>query len=81
METQNVTLSLPKEILRKAKVLAVQKRVSLSRLLTNALEEIVADEDWYEVAKKRSLAMLKKGFALGTNGKITWTRDELHERR
>jgi predicted transcriptional regulator len=42
MNTQNVTLSLPKEVLRKAKMIAIQRRTSLSRLLTRALEDMVA---------------------------------------
>lgn len=81
MEKQNVTLSLPKEILRKAKILAIERNSSLSALLTEALEEIVAQADAYELAKERHLALLKeKSINLGTEGKITWTRDELHER-
>ena len=38
--TQNVTLSIPKDILRKAKILAVQKNTSLSGLLTQTLTEL-----------------------------------------
>jgi hypothetical protein len=81
METQNITLAVPKEVLRKAKLLAIQKRTSLSRLLTHTLEEMVAEEDRYEVARQRSLAIMKKGFDLGTEGRVSWTREELHERR
>ena len=34
----------------------------------------------YERAKQRLLARLENPPDLGTNGKITWTRDEIHER-
>ncbi len=34
METQNITLSLPKEVLLKVKLIAVQRQTSVSRLLT-----------------------------------------------
>ena len=78
--TQNVTLSLPKDILRKAKILAVQKNTSLSGLLTQTLVEIVARQDEYDQARQRNLATLKTGFDLGTQGKITWKREDLHER-
>jgi hypothetical protein len=78
--TQNVTLAIPKDILRKAKILAVQKNTSLSGLLTQTLVEIVSREEGYEQARQRNLAMLKSGFDLGTQGNITWKREDLHER-
>jgi predicted transcriptional regulator len=80
MENQNVTLSIPKEILRKAKIMAVQRNSSLSTLLTQALEEMVAHEDSYAEARSRHLRQLETGFDLGTQGQISWQRDELHER-
>jgi hypothetical protein len=78
--TQNVTLAIPKQILRKAKILAVQKNTSLSGLLTRTLVELVEREEDYEQARIRNLEMLKSGFDFGTQGKITWKREELHER-
>jgi len=78
--TQNVTLSIPKDILRKAKILAVQKNTSLSGLLTQTLAELVEHEEDFEQARRRSLEMLSSGFDLGTQGEITWKREELHER-
>ena len=81
MTTQNVTLALPKEILRKAKLLAIQRKTSLSGLLTRALEDIVAHEENYQKARKRHYAILRKRLNLGTNGKATWSRESLHARR
>jgi predicted transcriptional regulator len=81
MTNQNVTLSIPKDILRKAKIIAVKRDTSLSALLTQALEEMVAHDDSYAEARSRHLSQLEKGFDLGTHGRITWKRDELHERR
>jgi hypothetical protein len=78
--TQNVTLAIPKDILRKAKILAVQKNTSLSSLLTQTLVDMVSREESYQQARQRNLAMLKSGFDLGTQGQITWKREELHER-
>jgi hypothetical protein len=80
-DRQNVTLSLSKPLLRKAKILAVERQTSLSALLAGALENLVQDRHDYEQAKDRALARMKKGFHLGTNGRITWTRESLHERR
>ena len=78
--TQNVTLSIPRNILRKAKILAVQKNTSLSGLLTQTLAELVSHGENYEQARRRSLALLKTGLDLGTQGNLTWKREELHER-
>ena len=80
METQNITLALPKELLRKVKLLAVEKQTSVSRLLTETLKEIVAREEAYARAKQRHLALLEQGIDLGTQGTIRWWREDLHER-
>lgn len=80
MEKQNVTIAVPKEILKKAKHIAVNRQTSLSRLLAEALEDIVERDDAYKKAKDRQLASMKKGFNLGTKGKITWKREDLHAR-
>ncbi|OGO62488.1 MAG: CopG family transcriptional regulator [Chloroflexi bacterium RBG_19FT_COMBO_50_10] len=77
---QNVTLSIPKDILRKAKILAVIKNTSLSGLLTKTLTDLVAHQEEYEQARQRSITLLKSGFDLGTQGQIAWKREELHER-
>lgn len=78
MNMQNITLSLPKSTLRKVKLLAVQRRSSVSRLLTDAIEKMLEEETDYEAARKRQEAMLEKGFNLGFRKPAS--RDELHER-
>ena len=78
--TQNVTLAIPKSVLRKAKILAVQKNTSLSALLTQTLTELVAHQEAYEQARQRNLVLLKSGFDLGTQGRLPWKREDLHER-
>ena len=80
METQNITLALPKELLYKVKRVALERRTSVSGLLTQALTEIVAREDSYISARQRHLAWLEHGADLGTNGMIEWQREDLHER-
>ena len=80
METQNITLSIPKEILLKVKLLAVKRRTSVSGLLTQTLERLVQQEDAYAHARQRHLQRLEQGIDLGTNGRILTGRDELHER-
>lgn len=79
MEKQNVTLSLPKELLRKAKILAVERQLSLSALMTDLLRNAVEKDSRYEEAKRRQLAWLESGFDMGIQGEIDWKRQDLHE--
>lgn len=81
MEKQNVTISIPKVLLRRAKILAAQSDKSLSQLLRESLEEKVREADDYNRARNRQLRLLKKGLDLGTGGRIETGRDELHARR
>ncbi len=81
MNRQNVTLSLPKSLLKRAKVIAASKEKSLSQLLRESLEEKIKESTGYKKAMERQLRFMKKGFDLGTKGKITLSREELHERR
>lgn len=80
METQHITLSIPKETLLKVKLLAVRRETSVSRLMTQTLEKLVQQEDAYVHARQRHLQWLECGADLGTGGRITVARDELHER-
>lgn len=75
---QNITLSIEKDLLQKAKFLAVQRNSSISQMLSQELEKMVSDADKYEIAKRKALKTLKNGFRMG--GKITASRDELHAR-
>lgn len=81
MEKQNVTLSLPKALLKKAKTLAVIKDSSLSELLRETLEKKVKEETGYQGARDRQVALMERGFDLGTKGRLFVSREELHERR
>jgi len=80
MIKQNVTISVPKDILIKARHIAVSRQTSLSRLLAETLEDIVEKDETYNKAKERQLATMKNGFNLGVEGKIIWKRDDLHAR-
>lgn len=79
LKTQIVTLSLPRQTLRKAKRVAADRDTSLSRLLTSLIEDLVATEDRYRQAQERHLALLDRARDLGTRGRLV-SREELHER-
>ena len=76
----NVTLSLPDQLLREARHLAVDEGVSLSRFVAISLEQRVAAVRGYRAARTRQLRLLAQGLDLGTRGTTTWARDSLHER-
>ncbi len=75
---QNVTLSLDRETVRKAKILAARRSTSISGLLAEHIEALVDADDAYEQAKQVALALLDKGFHLGGSRGVA--REELHER-
>lgn len=79
-ETQNVTLSLPRNLIKQVKRVAVERDTSISALLTEALARIADEDRRYSSARKHALAAMKSARSLGTGGRRTWTRDELHER-
>lgn len=80
MANQNITLSLPEEDLREARVLAARRGTSVSQLLARVLRETVERESGYDAAKQRNVALLRQGADLGTGGRVTWSRDDLHDR-
>lgn len=80
MANQNVTLSIPKDILRKVKHLAIEKNTSISGLLVKTLTDLVKKEDVYKKARERHLRVLNSKLNLETKGKTSWSRSDLHER-
>ena len=80
MDRQNITLSLPKDLLISARHLAIERETSLSGLLAGFIRQMVDQDSARRHAQRRIEARLKEGFDLGTDGQISWTRDELHER-
>jgi hypothetical protein len=75
---QNVTVSLSRQVLKKAKILAARRETSISGLLAQEIEVLVGVEEAYERAERQAIALLDKGFHMG--GVIRAGRDELHER-
>jgi hypothetical protein len=80
MSNQNITLSLPEEDLREARILAAGRGTSVSQLLARMLKDLVEKETGYARARDRSLARLRQATDLGTGGHIDWDRDSVHER-
>ena len=79
-QNQNITLSLPRELLKRVKRLAVDRDTSVSSLMTETLARLADDDRRYSAAHRRARAALRSHRSLGTGGRPGWTRDELHER-
>ncbi len=78
MARQNLTISVTRETLRKAKILAARRETSISGLLAEQIELLVGEEEAYERAERQAIALLDQNFHLG--GVIRASRDEWHER-
>jgi hypothetical protein len=76
----NVTVSVPQQLLREARHLAVDEGISLSRFVALSLAQRVEAVRGYQAARDRQLRLLREGLELGTHGHATWARDSLHER-
>ena len=75
---QNLTIQLPKEKIREAKILAAKRGISLSRLVVELLDRELTSRPSYQAARKRALARMKN--APNRGGLTKASRDEMHER-
>lgn len=74
---QNITISLDRQTIHKAKILAARRDTSISGLLARQLETLVGEEEAYERAERQAIDLLNKDFHLGG---APASREELHER-
>ena len=65
MSMQNLTIKLPTETVRKAKVLAAQRGTSISALVAAKIEEAVGEDAEYQAARRRAVQWLEQGWHLG----------------
>jgi hypothetical protein len=77
-DRQNLTIRVSPETIRKARILAARRSTSISRLVAEQLDALVAGAEAYERDQRAALALLDQGFPLG--GRITASRDDWHER-
>ena len=75
---QNLTISLDRQTIQKAKIIAARRSTSISGLVACQIEILVGEEETYERAQRQASTLLDQGFHLG--GVIRVSRDELHER-
>ena len=79
-DNQNITLSLPRTLLKRVKRVAADRDTSVSALMAEALDRLADEDRRYSAARKRAVAALRSAGSLGTRGRRTWSRDDLHDR-
>ena len=65
MATQNLTLKLPIDTVRKAKIVAAERGTSISALVAERIDQLVGEGAEYQAARRRALEWLKQGWHLG----------------
>lgn len=76
----NLTLTIEEELLRRARIRALQQGVSVNGLVRDWLERYAAD-DGQTAATEQIIAIAQRSHASsGTNGR-TWTRDDVYDER
>jgi hypothetical protein len=74
----NLTISIDDEVLRRARVRAIEQDTSVNSILRDYLEAYAAAGRTWERAADAILQISRQ--ARSGRGKARWTRDELHER-
>ena len=75
---RNLTLTLPAELVRRAKIVAAQRDSSLSALVAEFFQSLTAEDDYDEVWQ-RERDLMVQGLPMSV-GAVTWTRDDVHAR-
>jgi hypothetical protein len=65
MRKENLIISLDRQTLRKAEISASLRGCSISVLLADQIESLVEEDEAYQSAERRALALLDDGFHLG----------------
>jgi len=52
----------------------------MTSLMTEAIRTLIEQDRQNAQAKRRFLERIRNAPGRGTHGKVSWTRDELHER-
>lgn len=78
MSIRNLTISLPVDLVRRAKVLAAARDTSVSAIMRELLVREVGAPGDYDAMWEREEQLMDEGIL--SVGEITWDRDELHTR-
>ncbi len=73
----NITVAIEASLLKKARVVASRRGMSVSALLADELRELVNEDAHYTAAKKRAVGLFTTPLALGGT---PLAREAVHER-
>jgi hypothetical protein len=73
---RNLTLQLDEETIRQAKILAAQRGTTVSGLVAQELEQLVARNARYEEAMRRAIELMEES---EPHGGRSWRREDLYE--
>jgi hypothetical protein len=65
VKSQNITLKISADLIRKAKVVAAEQGTSISALLTRQIRDVVGQDAEYEAARRQAFTRLDQGWHLG----------------
>lgn len=80
METRNITISLPADLVRAARIFAAERDTTLNSLLREMLEEKLKKEGRMRAAVERMLEIAEHGPRSHVDP-TSFRREELYERR
>ena len=76
---QNITLAVEKKLLKQARVIAAERGLSVSALLSSELARLVEQEGTYRRAQTRAVARLESPLHLNFTNEPS--RESLHDRQ
>lgn len=79
MAMRNLTLTLPADLVRRAKIIAATRETSISALVAEYLEALAHEEDDYDREWRDERRLMSDGLPMRV-GAVTWTRADAHER-
>lgn len=80
METQNLTLRVPKALLQKAKRAAATRGTTITSLVIEGLTRATSENPQYDAAKERQRLMMSAVTPQRSASEPRLTRDQTHER-
>lgn len=80
METQNLTVRIPKVLLSKAKQVAAEHGTTVTALVIEGLTRATSGNEAYEAAWARQREQMQKARPLRKTAETFTSRDSLHER-
>jgi hypothetical protein len=76
---RNLTLTIDEEVLRAARKLALDRNTSVNQMVREYLAGLISETARWQAAAERFRELSKNSKA--EVGPITWTRDDLHDRK